>query len=160
MQKLFVWNSLGDSFQGTSFCSCILYISQEMATFAQKTSKRLRTCPALYVDEIDWPFWSCLFSHLHNWVVLPGWSEAQQVASSKQLLLIFLYKHVCYGSALIGYHVTPLYLLSPLRLGYRYRLFHYCTTEVSALIYLMAEYILNAYLSVSFIVLLCRLNTA
>ncbi len=48
---------------------------------------------------------------------LPGWSEAQQVARSKQLFLICLYKHVCYGSALIGYHITPMYLLSPLRRG-------------------------------------------
>lgn len=38
---------------------------------------------------------------------LTGGSEAQLVAGREQLLLIFLYKLVCYDSALIGYHVTP-----------------------------------------------------
>lgn len=52
-------------------------------------------------------------------------TKAQQVASSKQLLLIFLYNHVCYGSTLIGYHVTPPYPQRPWRFGCRLRLLYY-----------------------------------
>lgn len=86
---------------------------------------------ALQNDESDWPIWTF---YIPVYITVSGleWTKAQQVASSKQLLLIFLYNHVCYGSTLIGYHVTPVYPQSPLRLGCRLWLLYYWTTEVSA----------------------------
>lgn len=95
---------------------------------------------------IIWWLWSRLTVCFLIYVAARGFTRVKwglASSSSKQLLLIFLYKHVCYGWALIGYRIT-LYLLSLLRQCCWHSLFHYCTTEISALV---AEQILNAHLS-------------
>lgn len=76
------------------------------------TQKTLKGSPSSTLCRWNW-LTSLVFAFPFIWVVLPVWSEAQQVASRKQLLLIFLYKHVCYGSTLIGYHITPLVSSEP-----------------------------------------------
>lgn len=101
-----------------------------ISVFYDLTQACLLLCRMMNLTD---PFGPFLFSRLHNCEWFRVNQGAQQVASSKQLLLIFLYNHVCYGSTLIGYHVTPLYPQRPLRFGCRLWLLYYWTTEVSAL---------------------------
>lgn len=96
-----------------------------------KTLKRLRTCSALNDDETYWLLWS-FFSHLFGWFYR-GEDRAKGAVRSKQLFLIFVYKHECYGSTLIRYHITLLHLASHFRLKDENCLFHWATANVPLL---------------------------
>lgn len=45
---------------------------ENLLTLTQKTLKRLRNSPVLYVVETGQPFWSSVFSHLREWFYQGG----------------------------------------------------------------------------------------
>lgn len=107
----------------------------------------------LYTNEISWPVWCPLFCHLHNCECfnMVNWGPAVSSCFSS------FSSSMCYGSALIRYQITPLYLPNPLRVGCGHSLFSYCTSKVS--VPKSSRIHFNARHSGSFIVLLSRLNT-